>query len=106
MMQWENVQDGSGDISMEELKEMLSFDESLDDRYLTKLIAQVDLDGDGTVSLCLFEATHGALATILHLSLIFTFCLGFIRGVCGHGDGANPRCVDDKTGKRSRRCRL
>jgi Ca2+-binding EF-hand superfamily protein len=36
---------------MDELRQLLSFDESLDDRALSKLIEQVDLDGDGKVRL-------------------------------------------------------
>lgn len=42
--------DGSGSISMDELAEMLSCDENLDDAAIKKIIAQVDADGDGEIS--------------------------------------------------------
>jgi Ca2+-binding EF-hand superfamily protein len=47
-------QDGSGDISLLELKELLrealTFDDSVDEKALNNMISQVDLDGDGRIS--------------------------------------------------------
>ena len=46
--------DGDGHLTLGELKKVLSealtHDDTVDDKALTKMIAQVDLDGDGKVS--------------------------------------------------------
>lgn len=42
--------DGSGMISIEEIKQVLSFGKNLDDRAVEDMIKQVDENGDGEIS--------------------------------------------------------
>jgi len=42
--------DGSGMISTEEIKQVLSFGKNLDDQAVTEIIKQVDENGDGEIS--------------------------------------------------------
>ena len=42
--------DGGGSISIDEIKEVLSFGQDLDDDAFDELVEQVDENGDGEVS--------------------------------------------------------
>lgn len=42
--------DGSGKISTDEIKQVLSFGKHLDDQAITEIIKQVDENGDGEIS--------------------------------------------------------
>ena len=42
--------DGNGSISIDEVKEVLSFDESLDENIVKEIVEQVDVNGDGEIS--------------------------------------------------------
>lgn len=42
--------DGGGSISIEEIKQVLSFGQTLDEEVLQQIIRQVDANGDGEIS--------------------------------------------------------
>ena len=42
--------DGNGSISIDEVKEVLSFDQSLDESIVKEIVEQVDANGDGEIS--------------------------------------------------------
>ena len=42
--------DGGGSISIEEIKQVLSFGQSLDEEVVQQIIKQVDANGDGEIS--------------------------------------------------------
>ena len=42
--------DGGGSISIEEIKQVLSYGQKLDDDVIEKIIKQVDENGDGEIS--------------------------------------------------------
>lgn len=42
--------DGGGSISVEEIKEVLSFGQNLDEEVVQQIIQQVDANGDGEIS--------------------------------------------------------
>jgi len=47
--------DNSGSISMEEIKQVLGFGQSVASEELTKVMSQVDDDGNGQISFAEFE---------------------------------------------------
>jgi len=42
--------DGGGSISTEELKQVLAFGQNIDEAAVTKMIQQIDINGDGEIS--------------------------------------------------------
>ena len=61
--------DGSGDVSPEELKAVLmSTEEGITDEELDKLVAEADVDGDGTISYEEFVRMMKARKTIAALA--------------------------------------
>ena len=42
--------DGGGSISIDEIKQVLSFGQNLDDEVINQIIKQVDANGDGEIS--------------------------------------------------------
>jgi len=48
--------DGSGTISTDEIKTVLSFGKTLDEEVIQEIIAQVDQNGDGQISFEEFSA--------------------------------------------------
>jgi len=42
--------DGGGTISIQEIKEVLSFGQNLDEAVIQQIIKQVDANGDGEIS--------------------------------------------------------